>query len=103
MLLRLLSLLTILITNVLADVEFTSPEGGATVEGGKTISMKWKDSGDDPPLDDLTSYSIFLMAGGNEEGSYAQLTVLAQDVKFSGTNAASGAIQLNLGGDDKNA
>ena len=55
---------------VLADVEFTQPKAGATLNGGSTVTIKWKDSGDKPEIDDLTNYEIFLCAGGNEEADY---------------------------------
>lgn len=55
---------------VLADVEFTQPKAGATLDGGKTITIKWKDSGDKPRIKDLITYEIFLCAGGNEEVDY---------------------------------
>ena len=70
---QLVTLLILLITLnpfVLADVEFTQPKAGATLEGGSTVSIKWKDSGDKPRIKDLTNYEIFLCAGGNEEVDY---------------------------------
>lgn len=87
----------------IADVKFTSPSGGATVAGGKTVEVKWKDSGDDPPLDDLETYQLFLCAGGNEQDTYIQLTALAEKGKFSTGNSASGTVSANIGGPDKNA
>lgn len=61
---------------VLADVEFTSPSAGATLTGGSTISVKWKDSGTSPPISDLLTYQLFLCAGGNDAGSFVSLTPL---------------------------
>lgn len=55
---------------VLADVEFTQPKAGATIDGGSIVTIKWKDSGDKPEIDDLINYEIFLCAGGNEEADY---------------------------------
>ena len=55
---------------VFADVEFTQPKAGATLEGGSTITIKWEDSGDKPRIKDLTTYEIFLCAGGNEVADY---------------------------------
>ncbi len=51
---------------VLGDIEFTKPAGGASVTGGSTLSIEWKDSGDAPSIADLQSYTLFLCAGGNE-------------------------------------
>lgn len=70
---QLVSLLILLITLnpfVLADVEFTQPKPGATLEGGSTITIRWEDSGDKPRIKDLTNYEIFLCAGGNEQEDY---------------------------------
>ena len=61
---------TLLNPFVLADVEFTQPKAGATLDGGSTVTIKWKDSGDKPKIEDLMTYEIFLCAGGNEEVDY---------------------------------
>jgi hypothetical protein len=72
MILRSCWLLATLIPFVLADVQFTSPKPGATLKAGGTITIEWKDSGDIPPLDSLLSYSLFLCAGGNVDGSFVR-------------------------------
>ncbi|KAG8531515.1 uncharacterized protein KY384_003144 [Bacidia gigantensis] len=84
-------------------VQFTTPSAGATVAGGKTMQVQWKDSGDDPPLKDLQTYQLFLCAGGNEDENFIQLTNLVKDGKFSSGNSASGAVSAGIGGPDKNA
>ena len=73
MLIRLLTLLAAVAPYVFADVQFTSPSAGGTVAGGKTLSIEWKDSGEKPPLSDLTTYDLFLCAGGNDEESFVCL------------------------------
>ena len=103
LLFRLLSLLALLAPHVLADVQFTSPDAGATSAGGKTLSVKWKDSGSDPPLKDLTSYQLFLCAGGNDADSYQQLSPIVQNGDFSQGSSASATISTGIGGSDKNA
>ena len=55
---------------VSADVEFTSPAAGATVSGGSTINVQWKDSGTGPAVSSLQTYQLFLCAGGNDEASF---------------------------------
>lgn len=72
MLIRLLVLLAAVAPYVLADVEFTSPSPGQSLPGGQTLSVKWKDSGSDPPLSSLTSYQLFLCAGGNDAASFVR-------------------------------
>lgn len=73
MILRSLLFLACTATRILADVEFTSPEAGGTEDGGSQLSIKWKDSGDDPKLSDLVSYQLFLCAGGNDASDYVSL------------------------------
>jgi hypothetical protein len=63
-----LALLAALTPFASADIEFTSPKPGDKLTGGEAIEIKWKDSGEAPALADLTTYEIFLWAGGNGEG-----------------------------------
>ena len=71
MLIGFLTLLALLASTILADVKFVTPAPGASLPGGgKSISVSWVDSGEDPPLASLTTYTLFLCAGGNEAGSY---------------------------------
>lgn len=72
MILRLAWLVAALAPSVLADVQFTSPAAGATVSG-PTISISWQDSGTLPKISDLTSYQLFLCAGGNDATNYVRL------------------------------
>jgi hypothetical protein len=53
-----------------AAPSFTNPKAGETLKAGESIVVKWDDSGDSPKLTDLTTYQLFLCAGGSEEGSY---------------------------------
>lgn len=55
-----------------ADVEFTKPTAGQKLTGGGSITVEWKDSGDAPSLSDLTTYTLTLCAGGNEEGQFVR-------------------------------
>ncbi|KZF21542.1 hypothetical protein L228DRAFT_248266 [Xylona heveae TC161] len=87
---------------VLADIEFTSPAAGQTLQPG-TITFTWKDSGDSPSISDLKSYQLFLCAGGNTDGTYDQLTVLQTNGDFSTGNSASGSIVASIGGSTANA
>lgn len=62
-----LSILAACVSTVLAGVQFTTPAAGSNAPSG-TLSIKWKDDGDSPTISDLTTYQIFLMVGGNQEG-----------------------------------
>ncbi len=73
MLIRLLTLLAAVAPYALADIEFTSPSAGATLQGGSVIKVQWKDSGTSPPISDLQGYQLFLCAGGNEDTSFVRV------------------------------
>jgi hypothetical protein len=64
-----LAALAALLPVAFAGVEFTKPAAGATLTAGTAIQVEWKESTDGPALADLQSYTLFLMAGGNDEGS----------------------------------
>lgn len=51
----------------LADVEFTDPAPGATINGGDILTAYWKDSGESPSLQELHDYDLYLCAGGSSE------------------------------------
>ncbi|KAL9602906.1 MAG: hypothetical protein Q9179_002376 [Wetmoreana sp. 5 TL-2023] len=65
-------LFTTLLPCTFADIQFTSPAAGATLQAGKPITAKWKESGDGTALKDLTSYTLFLCAGGDDPDSIIQ-------------------------------
>ncbi|KAL8672082.1 MAG: hypothetical protein Q9168_003442 [Polycauliona sp. 1 TL-2023] len=65
-------LLVTLLPAALADVQFTSPAAGGTIAAGKPITAQWKDSGDGTALTDLSTYTLFLCAGGNDQASFIQ-------------------------------
>lgn len=70
MILRRLWLLASFVLSVFADVKFTKPEPGATIEAGGTLTIEWEESGESPSLDSLLSYQLFLCAGGNDDGTF---------------------------------
>ncbi|KAL8690793.1 MAG: hypothetical protein Q9218_003842 [Villophora microphyllina] len=96
-------LFTTLLPLALADVQFTSPAAGATLQAGKPITAKWQDSGDGTALTDLTTYTLFLCAGGNDAASIIQLAPINANGQFSAGNEASATVAATLGGADKNA
>lgn len=83
MLIRSLILLTALASSAIADVEFVTPAAGSTVAGAKTLSVTWKESGVKPPITSFTTYTMFLVAGGDEVESQ----VCIQLVKREGEQA----------------
>lgn len=50
----------------LADVKITSPAAGAAIPAGQ-VTITWEDSGVAPSLDQLSTYTIQLMVGGNDD------------------------------------
>lgn len=102
MILRCLPLLVALIPCVVADVKFTGPPAGSTITG-TTISMKWEESGDSPPISELASYQIFLCAGGNTATDYIPLTTLVTTGNFAKGNSASATFTVGLGAPTTNA
>lgn len=69
MLIRFPILLVALAQLALADVKFTSPAAGASISAKSPIPVEWTDSGDKPPLNSFTTYTVFLCAGGNDATS----------------------------------
>lgn len=93
---------------VSADVQFTSPAAGAKLTGGGTISIEWKDSGDEPKISELLTYQIFLCAGGNTDAEYDQLVELTQSATTANTfavtgNKFTGTVGATIGGTGTNA
>lgn len=66
MLIRSLTLLAALASSAIADVEFVTPAAGSTVAGAKTLSVTWKESGVEPPITSFTTFTLFLVAGGDD-------------------------------------
>lgn len=103
MLIRSLFLLTALAPFAIADVQFVSPAAGNSIPGGgKTLSVTWKESGDDPAISSFTTYTLFLCAGGNDPESQVQVPIGGQGT-FSLGNAASGPVAAGFGGTATNA
>jgi len=68
----LLAALSSLATLTFADVQITSPAAGAKLTGGGAITIQWKDSGESPALSTFSTYTMFLCAGGNEDGTFVR-------------------------------
>ena len=66
----------------LADVLFTSPSPGSVLDANRAISISWVESGFSPPISDLTSFQLFLCAGGNDASSIVQLVTVSTAGSF---------------------
>ncbi|KAL1852934.1 Cell wall synthesis protein kre9 precursor [Paecilomyces lecythidis] len=102
-LIRTLSLLVALTSAALADVEFLEPDAGATAKGGDTITVRWRDSGKEPKLSQLTRYDLYLCAGGDTADSYEELSHLITEGTFARGNSVSFKIEPEVGDGDENA
>ncbi|EGP87207.1 unnamed protein product [Zymoseptoria tritici ST99CH_1A5] len=86
---------------VLADVKFTSPKAGSDVTPG-SFTVSWTDGSDSPSIDDLSTYTLQLMVGGNEEGNALPLIALASQGTFSTGSTVKGTVAVNVAGPTKN-
>jgi len=92
-----LSLLATVFQFASADVQFTSPAAGATLPGGGAITITWQDSGSAPSISDLSTYQLFLCAGGNAAGTFIQLAAVTTSGTFASGNTAEGTFAAGLG------
>lgn len=98
MLFSLFSLFACLVSLIAADIKFLTPAAGDSVTGDGALSVKWQDSGADPPLDELTTYQLFLCAGGNDDATIVQLADIVLDGKFAiSGNSAEAVIAGTIG------
>ncbi|KAL2399804.1 hypothetical protein ABEF93_001181 [Exophiala dermatitidis] len=91
-----------LLSLAVADVKVTAPAAGDSITG-LTLDIEWEDSGTTPKLADLTSYQVFLCAGGNTEASIVQLATLVTNGDFTDGNTVSATLTAGLGADVTNA
>lgn len=62
----LLTLLALVSPYALADVKFTAPIAGAQIPAGP-VTVTWEDSGVAPALSGLSTYTLVLVVGGQED------------------------------------
>jgi hypothetical protein len=62
---RILTFVFFFTTLAVADVKFSEPSAGANLTAGQ-IEVRWEDSGINPPISELTQYTLSLMIGGND-------------------------------------
>jgi hypothetical protein len=58
------------LTLAIADVQFSSPAAGDTIEAGSTTAtfdINWTEGGNSPSLADASSYVLVLMTGSNDK------------------------------------
>jgi hypothetical protein len=86
-----------LFSTVFADVQFTTPAPGDVVTGGGALVVKWTESGASPSISDLSTYQLFLCAGGNDDADSIQLEVITTQGLFANGNEAEGTVMAGLG------
>lgn len=62
---HILTVLATLAATAIADVKFSSPAAGQQIVGGTSITITWTDDGTAPTIDQFSTYTLNLMAGGN--------------------------------------
>ncbi|RMZ76561.1 hypothetical protein DV737_g4777, partial [Chaetothyriales sp. CBS 132003] len=102
MIVRKVWLLAACFASAWADVEFLTPAAGSS-HSSLTLSITWEDSGTDPAISDLTSYQMYLCAGGNDADEYADLTELVEDGDFSTGYSVNATVTTGLGANVENA
>lgn len=61
---------------VIADVKIGTPvAGGNYTAGAGNFSLQWVDSGTPPMTLNISSYQIFLCAGGNDASNFVSQTL----------------------------
>ncbi|KAA8894586.1 beta-1,6-glucan boisynthesis protein-like protein [Sphaerosporella brunnea] len=56
----------LLVRQVAADIQITSPTASTKWTGGTTVQMMWKDDGNSPSLDQFSTFNVFLCWGSND-------------------------------------
>ncbi|KAK5942468.1 Cell wall synthesis protein kre9 precursor [Knufia obscura] len=93
---------TLLTQATLADIAFSSPKAGATIKGS-TIDVTFADGPGDPSINDFTSYTLQLCAGGNDADSYTPILTFTDKGDLSSPDYPAEITSLTIGGNTKNA
>ncbi|KAK3167513.1 hypothetical protein OEA41_010640 [Lepraria neglecta] len=103
MLFNLLVLLAAVAPYTLADVQFTFPTAGAQETGNTAVYIAWKESGTGPAISSFGQYNLSLCAGGNDAGSYAELSLITEGGYFGAGSSASDTVSVDIGESIQNA
>ena len=71
--------------------------------GGGTINIAWQDSSIVLSISDLSSYQLFLVAGGQDDASQTVVATITAQGSFVNGNQAQGAVATTQGGSTANA
>ncbi|KAJ8608857.1 hypothetical protein MRB53_039443 [Persea americana] len=83
---------------VLADVLFTSPARGSTVDALTPVQITWVESGRAPAISQLANYALNLCAGSNVQGDFiCSLATIETDGSFIDGNTITGRVPANVG------
>lgn len=69
---QVLTALTAFASHALADFYFSVPKAGGSYPGGTVIDVTLVDTGDAPTTAELSTYNLWLCAGGSTTGSYVR-------------------------------
>lgn len=79
----------------LADVEFTVPAAGAEIPAGP-ITITFTEGAGSPSISQLSTYTLSLIVGGNEDTNQIPLTTITSTGKFSTGYTVTGNIAAGL-------
>ncbi|TVY46814.1 Cell wall synthesis protein [Lachnellula occidentalis] len=80
---------------------FSSPAAAASLPGGTSMTVEWKDDGTAPAIADLASYQLFLYSGSGTAPT--QLYAAASNGVYTTGNSATVTIPVGVGGSTTNA
>ncbi|TVY92983.1 Cell wall synthesis protein [Lachnellula willkommii] len=80
---------------------FSSPAAAASVPGGTSFTVEWKDDGSAPALADLSTYQLFLYSGSGT--SPTQLYAAASNGVYTTGNSVAVTVPVGVGGSTTNA
>ena len=80
-----------------ADIQFTSPSAAVLLPVGVPFTISWIDTGISPLISQLSSYQLYLCAGGNDPTTMIQLAQIPSPGQFSYGNQLVISIDPSLG------
>lgn len=84
-----------------ADVQFSSPGAGVTIPAG-SLTVTWAESNTAPAISSLSSYTLVLVVGGNDDSTALPLDTLVANGAFSSGNSVTVTIAAGLAGNTVN-
>jgi Ser-Thr-rich glycosyl-phosphatidyl-inositol-anchored membrane family len=97
MLLAPISVVLALLAIAHADVQFTSPAAGAVLPVGIPLTITWIESGITPLISELSSYQLYLCAGGNDPTTIMEMAEISTLGQFQSGSQVMASINPSIG------